>query len=177
MKLIIIYGPPAIGKFTVAKELAKLTSYKVFHNHIALDAVESVFTSDKKIFWSLVSEFRLRIIEEAAKENIPGVIFTSGYHGQPLDPTLKKIITKVKKHKGKVYFVHLIADRKELFKRVTSAERRRYLKTRTASDLKRRLANWDMTKDVPFKEPNLTIDNTKLSARTVSRMIKKYYKL
>jgi len=177
MKLIIIYGPPAVGKLTVARELGRLTGFKVFHNHVALDAVESVFTSDKKIFWKLVSEFRIRIVEEAARENISGVIFTSGYHGQPTDPTLKRMVEKVKKHGGKVYFVHLTADKKALFRRVVSESRRRHLKTRTVSDLKRRLASWDMTKDVPFKEKHMTTDNTHLSPKNVAIVIKKKFKL
>jgi tRNA uridine 5-carbamoylmethylation protein Kti12 len=32
MKLIFLYGPPAVGKLTVAQELVTLTGYKLFHN-------------------------------------------------------------------------------------------------------------------------------------------------
>jgi len=34
MKLVFIYGPPAVGKLTVANALAKVTGFKVFHNHL-----------------------------------------------------------------------------------------------------------------------------------------------
>ena len=37
MKLIFIYGLPATGKLTVAVELAAMTGYKLFHNHLVVD--------------------------------------------------------------------------------------------------------------------------------------------
>jgi shikimate kinase len=33
MNFIVIFGPPAVGKMTVGQELARLTGYKLFHNH------------------------------------------------------------------------------------------------------------------------------------------------
>ena len=43
MKLVIIQGPPAAGKLTVATELAAPTSFKLFHNHASIDCVKPVF--------------------------------------------------------------------------------------------------------------------------------------
>jgi hypothetical protein len=43
MKLIFIYGLRATGKLTVAQELATLTDYKLFHNHLAVDLLLSIF--------------------------------------------------------------------------------------------------------------------------------------
>lgn len=40
MKLLFIYGPPASGKLTVAREPAALTGYRLFHNHLVVDALE-----------------------------------------------------------------------------------------------------------------------------------------
>jgi len=33
MRLVFIYGMPATGKLTVAKELVDITGYALFHNH------------------------------------------------------------------------------------------------------------------------------------------------
>jgi adenylate kinase family enzyme len=44
MKLIILYGAPAAGKLTVAKELAKTTDFVVFDNHQIIDIVEPLIT-------------------------------------------------------------------------------------------------------------------------------------
>jgi len=177
MKLIIIYGPPAIGKLTIAKELEKITSYKVFHNHLTLDMIEGIFSSKDKIFWPLVHEIRLRMIEAAANEKVKGIIFTSGYRGQSKDETLEEMIKINKKYHGVTYFVHMKCDKKELFKRVKYEERKKYLKTLTIVKLKKALSAWDMKKDVPFSKNNITIDNTNLSAKNVAKMIKKQYKL
>jgi adenylate kinase family enzyme len=40
MKNIIIIGPPASGKFTIAKALVKTKGYFLFDNHKSIDAVE-----------------------------------------------------------------------------------------------------------------------------------------
>lgn len=48
MKLIFIYGLPGVGKLTVAKELTKLTGYRLFHVHLLADMLESVFGFDSE---------------------------------------------------------------------------------------------------------------------------------
>lgn len=39
MRLVFLHGPAAAGKYTVAKELAALTGFELYHNHIVVDAV------------------------------------------------------------------------------------------------------------------------------------------
>lgn len=48
MKLIIIFGPHAVGKMTVGQELAKLTELKLFHNHMTIDIVSDLFENMPK---------------------------------------------------------------------------------------------------------------------------------
>lgn len=43
MDLVFIYGPPATGKYTVGCELAARTGYRLFHNHLVVDTVLSVY--------------------------------------------------------------------------------------------------------------------------------------
>ncbi len=43
MKLIFIYGPPAVGKTTVGRELANITGYKFFYNHLTVPAAKAIF--------------------------------------------------------------------------------------------------------------------------------------
>ena len=37
--LCLVYGPPAVGKLTVAKEIAARTGYRLVHNHVSIDPV------------------------------------------------------------------------------------------------------------------------------------------
>lgn len=37
--LIFLHGPPACGKYTVGRELARLTGWELFHNHQVVDEV------------------------------------------------------------------------------------------------------------------------------------------
>jgi cytidylate kinase len=43
MDLVSIHGPVAAGKLTVARELSHLTGFRLFHNHLTVDAVAAVF--------------------------------------------------------------------------------------------------------------------------------------
>lgn len=46
--LIMITGPQAVGKMTVEQELAKLTNFKLFHNHMSIDLVNNFFSYSTK---------------------------------------------------------------------------------------------------------------------------------
>jgi hypothetical protein len=76
MKLVIIFGPPAVGKMTVGYELAKRTGLKLFHNHMTIDPLLNIFEWGQPAFHRLVGEFRRRIFEEVSRSELPGLIFT-----------------------------------------------------------------------------------------------------
>jgi predicted kinase len=42
-KLLLLYGRPAVGKLTVAREVAALTGGRLFHNHLTVNLALSVF--------------------------------------------------------------------------------------------------------------------------------------
>lgn len=76
MKLVIIFGPQAVGKMTVGQELEKITELKLFHNHMTIDLVSCFFDYGSPQGKRLVSLFRREIFEEVAKSDLPGLIFT-----------------------------------------------------------------------------------------------------
>lgn len=95
MTLVFLYGPPAFGKLTVATALARLTGYRVFHNHVTIDMVRSVFDFGEGPFWSLVDRYRVELIEAAAQANIPGVILTFVYAQGTDDAFVRRIVEAV----------------------------------------------------------------------------------
>ena len=43
MKLVVIFGPHAVGKMTVGQALAAQTGLRLFHNHMTIDVVSDLF--------------------------------------------------------------------------------------------------------------------------------------
>jgi hypothetical protein len=74
--LLFIVGPPAVGKMTVGREVARRTGFRLFHNHLSIEPVLRIFDFGTEPFNRLVGAFRLSVFEEVAKSDLPGLIFT-----------------------------------------------------------------------------------------------------
>jgi hypothetical protein len=175
MKLIFIYGPPAVGKLTVATELARMTGFKLYHNHVSVDFVKSVFEFGTPVFWRLVDKFRREILEQAAKEGVD-TIFTFVYARDVDDEFVKDIVKRVESHQGKVRFVRLYCDRDELLRRVGAGSRKKLSKLTTKSGLNRMFRRFDLNAEVPTSR-SLSIDTTNRAPRSVAEEIAAHYKL
>jgi hypothetical protein len=79
MTLVIIFGPPAVGKMTVGLELGKLTGFRLFHNHMTIDPVIRLFPYGSPAYLRLVFGIRRMIFEEFAASGAPGLIFTTAW--------------------------------------------------------------------------------------------------
>ena len=74
--LVVIVGPPAVGKMTVAHEISARTGLRVFHNHQTIDLITPFFAYGTPPFDRLVGSFRQQVLTEVATSDLPGVIFT-----------------------------------------------------------------------------------------------------
>jgi len=105
MNLVFIYGPPAAGKLSVATELAIGTGYTLFHNHQSIEFVKPIFPRGTPSFGRMIETIRLLVIEEAARADLLGMIFTFVYaHPEDL-PFVERVVNAVERHGGHVYFV------------------------------------------------------------------------
>lgn len=66
MRLLLIIGPPAVGKMTVGRAVADRSAFRLFHNHHTIELLLDVFDYGTPPFRTLNGEIRRRIIEEAA---------------------------------------------------------------------------------------------------------------
>lgn len=71
MKLIVLYGPPAAGKYTIAKAVAEKTGYKLFHNHLTVDLLKSVFEFGTPDFFGLVKKCAWIFLNKPQKKTFP----------------------------------------------------------------------------------------------------------
>jgi tRNA uridine 5-carbamoylmethylation protein Kti12 len=175
MKLVFIYGPPAVGKLTVARELARITGFKLYHNHVSVDFVKSVFEFGSPTFWRLVDKFRREILEEAARQGVD-TIFTFVYGKGVDDEFVRDIVRRVESHRGKVCFVRLHCDRRELLRRVGASSRKEVGKLTSKSGLDRMFRKFELTAEVPTAK-SLSIDTTNRAPGRVAREIALYYRL
>jgi len=175
MKLIFIYGAPAVGKLTIAREIARQTNFKVFHNHLSIDCIEPVFEFGTKPFWKLVHSIRIETIKEAARVG-QNLIYTFCYAKDEDDAHVRKITNAVEKYGGEVCFVLLKCAEKILEKRVLEESRLKYGKANNLKILREILEKYDLFSPVPKRE-SLIIDNTNLSAEATARKIIEHYKL
>ena len=162
MKLIFLYGPPASGKYTIAKALAQKTGYKLFHNHLTVDLAKGVFDYGTEPFWNLIHNVRLDIFESAAKENIQGMIFTYVYEKENDDNFIKQVLKKINSNGGEIIFIQIYCEKQELLKRVKEQSRKQFQKVKTEEELLKMLNHGDLLSEIPFVISN-KIDNTNLS--------------
>jgi shikimate kinase len=175
VKLVLIYGPPAVGKLTVGKALAKQTGFRLFHNHLAIDAVKPVFDFGTPSLWKLVGRLRKEVLDEAAKEGVD-MIFTFVYAKGEDDEYVKEIVRAVESHGGEVCFVRLHCIPKELDRRVANRSRKKIGKLTSRSALAELGSKFDLTSEVPFAR-SLSLDTTRVSPKKVSAAIAKHFAL
>jgi tRNA uridine 5-carbamoylmethylation protein Kti12 len=179
MKLVIIYGPPATGKLTLAKEIAKKTDFRVFDNHHMMDYLAPLVLKDKapfgtplfKQFWKLYRDVRIKIIDSAFKFNdISGMIITEAYNGKK--GFITNMIKTVKKNNAQVYLIKLRCDIKELEKRVYGDSRKKHGKIKHKKGLYGWFKKYEKSADLVYPYKNtLILDNTHLSVNQSANKI------
>ncbi|MGC5047934.1 AAA family ATPase [Micrococcus porci] len=68
--LLLIFGPPAVGKMAVGRAVAAASDFRLFHNHMTIEPLLEVFGHGTEPFNVLTDEFRIRVIEEAARAGV-----------------------------------------------------------------------------------------------------------
>ena len=78
-KVIVLYGPPGVGKLTVAEELVKKTGYKLFHVHMLADLAHALFDFGTKQFAETFTELWLLLFKKTLETETTGIIVTLIY--------------------------------------------------------------------------------------------------
>ncbi|MHA2007855.1 MAG: shikimate kinase [Promethearchaeota archaeon] len=182
MKFVVIIGPPAVGKMAVGIDLAKLTGFKLFHNHMSIDLVLNFFEYGTKKFNILNEEFRRRIFEEVATSKLSGLIFTFvAALNDVRDKNYLEMISDIFGTQGaSIFYIELEADLDERLKR-NKGKLRRDLKP-SKRDMKRseegllRLEKehvMNSNDEYPFffQDNYLKINNTYVNAKEVAKQI------
>jgi hypothetical protein len=178
--LVIIFGPPAVGKMTVGDALARRTGLRLFHNHHTIDLALKFFEFGSPPFNRLVSEFRTRIFEEVAASALPGMIFTYvwAFEDESEAKYVEGVSTIFRARGANVYLVELEATQEERLRRNETEFRlaEKPSKRDVAQSRARLLAldaghRLNSSGDLDGRPDYLRIDNTELSAEDVAERI------
>jgi hypothetical protein len=162
MKLLFLYGPPAVGKLTIARELAVLTGWRLFHNHLTVDLVLSIYDFGTPGFVALREEIWFAVIRRALADRLPGLIFTFNPENSVPQRFIDELFAEVRVHGGSVIPIELTANEAEIERRLGDSSRRAMKKLIDLSLYRRlRAAGAFATPTMPA--PRLTIDTSSIS--------------
>ena len=182
MKLVFIIGSGAVGKMTVGQELTKITDLRLFHNHMTIEPVISVFGHyDGKT----VSEIREIIFRNFAASGQYGMIFTYMWaFDQQADWDYIKHVKEIFAPYGtEFYYVELVAPQEIRLARNATENR---LRNKPSKQDVEASNQWLMAEDryrlvsnegeIPFGN-YLRIDNSNMSAADAAQLIKQTFSL
>jgi hypothetical protein len=183
--LVVIVGPPAVGKMAVGRALEELTGFPLFHNHMSIELVLPFFPFGSAPFSRLVSGFRERLFTEVAASELPGLIFTWVWDFD--DPSDLRYIRGVRErfeNEGvRCVFVELRADLETRLMRNRSELRLAEKPSKReveASEARLRAAEtrhrMNSNGDFPFAE-HLPIENSRMQPDEVARRIADHFSL
>lgn len=171
MKLIFLHGPPAVGKLAVARELARLTGYKLFHNHLTVDLVGSLFAFGSEPFVVLREKIWLSAFHEAATNKV-SLIFTFNPERTVRERFIPDALAVVEKAGGKVIFVELVCAEDELERRLEHPSRGEFGKLRSVEQYRNLKAAGAFS--FPTLPEGLSLDTTHRSAADTAKLISEY---
>ncbi len=175
MKLVFIYGPPAVGKLTVATELANITSFAVFDDHLGINSLQPVFGGRAESMDRVVERVRLTVIEEAARGGVD-LIFPFVYAHPDDVAYVERIEDAVRRYGGTTLFVQLTCSGEAQEARVVHDDRPSFKSVNSVEAVRDWNARYELRTAIPGRE-SLCIDTTDVSAKSAARSIAEHFAL
>ena len=123
MQLVFIYGPPASGKLTVGRELARLRGYKLFHRHLVEDMAATVLPFGSEHFNRVREHTILSVFREAVDLNM-SLVFTFLPERTFKESFVSHVCVVVDRLGGQVAFAELTCPDDVIEARLGNADRR-----------------------------------------------------
>jgi shikimate kinase len=175
VRLFFLYGPPAVGKLTVARALADQIDAAVYHNQVALEYASHVFEPNTAAFDALVEKLRLETFAFCAQRK-RDLIFTYVYAPPTDEPFVRRTIASVQGCEGEVLFVHLDAPDEVLLERVEEDSRNQFEKLSDRVTLEALLKRYDLHQPIPFVE-SLALSTAELEPEEMAELILEHFEL
>ncbi len=170
MKLVLIHGDPATGKYTVGRELAALTGWRLYHNHLVVDEVlrhhafgTPGFVAERDRAWR--SAF-----EEMAADGRQDIIFTFNPENTVPQDFIDWFFQDLPRRNVAIFSIGLSASEGTIEARLDTGQRRGFRKL-TDVPLYRRLRAAGSFQLPVIPRSDLWIDTDQVSATEAARLI------
>ena len=173
MELIFLHGTAAAGKLTIARALEALVGYPVFHNHLVVDALTTVFPFGSEPFVRLREQFWLQVFADAARAG-RSLTFTFAPEATVPPGFPARARAAVESSGGKIRFVRLLVTDSEQERRIVNADRRNFHKLRDLTVLCRLRNVRDAIEQPPV---DLEIDTDTTTAEAAAALIAQTFDL
>lgn len=175
MKLLILFGAPAVGKATVGKIIESKTDFKLFHNHMVMDGIMHIFGVGTPAEDRLSKHIRTQIISEAAASDIDLIltyVWNFGLDKGKVNIDAYKAIYESRG--GDVLFVELTAPLNIRIERAAHPDRQQLKAHAPSPERVAQLENvLETTSPTPFFYPNayVQIDTANKSAEQIAEEV------
>ena len=123
MKLLFLYGKPAVGKVTIARALAKRTGIPLFHNHLTVNLVRALFDFGTPAFVALRERIWWDAFRGAIDAGLPALIFTFNPENSVPQAFVDALFDEVSHRGGEVIAVEISASEPSIESRLGCASR------------------------------------------------------
>lgn len=180
MALIMLIGPHAVGKMTVGQELAALSGFKLFHNHLPIELVAPFFSYSTAEGRALVNRVRQAFFEAFCANDDAGYILTFVWaFGEAGEREYIEGINQQFEDSGHdTYWIELEASLQERVRRNTTENRLAHKPSKrdvawSEKNLVQSAEKYRLNSEVgEITHPNyLRIDNTALTAAQVAAQV------
>lgn len=171
--LVYLYGPPAAGKLTIGQLVAERTGFRLFHNHLTVNAVREIFPFGSPAFVEVLHRLRLDVFATAARVGTSLVFTNNSIWGGPdarerFAAFADGAARAVADEGGRTLFVSVTAPIATLEARVADDSRRAHGKLVDVDRLREMLASHDPS---PLHDDDLVIDTGALGAGAAADLV------
>lgn len=148
MRMVFLHGVAAAGKLTTALALRDLVGYPVFHNHLVVDALTTVFPFGTEPFVRLREQFWLQVFADAARID-RSFTFTFAPEASVPPGFPDRVRATIEAYGGRVVFVRLAVSPDQQEQRVGAESRRAFHKLTDVAVLRRLRSEYDEVEQPP----------------------------
>ena len=170
MKLIFLHGPAAAGKYTIARELAAITGFELYHNHLVVDEVLKLHAFGSPGFIAMRDELWRAHFSALAQDTV----FTFNPENSVPQGFIDWLFDALPQHGVSVHSVELLASEDAIESRLASEQRQQFKKL-TDLHLYRRLRAQGVFDSPRIPRTEFKIDTETIAppaaARRIARML------